>query len=331
VRSGEVDLSLGVDQGGSGRIPAAFCGVVTVKGTHGLVPSWGITHIDHTIDFVTPLARTVERAALLLEVIAGADWRDAQWVRAAAEPQPYVAARDLGVDGLRIAVLEESANPEVCDEAVLANLEAAASALAAQGATVGRVSIPLWRDGLAMFLPYIGHLFSDTFRSEGQGGSHLGAYDVHSMEAFARARREEGRLLAPQIKAWLIADRWVHETYAGLPFALLHNARLALRRAVSDAFAEWDLLLTPTLPMTAPKLAGAETSFAEMSGRTSARLCYNTAPLNLTGHPSISVPSGTDAEGLPTAVQIVAAAWEETTAFRAAFAVERALAAVTAS
>src|SRR5207237_9611022 len=61
VRSGEVDLSLGVDQGGSGRIPAAFCGVVAVKATHGLVPSWGISHIDDTTDFVRPLARTVEQ------------------------------------------------------------------------------------------------------------------------------------------------------------------------------------------------------------------------------------------------------------------------------
>ncbi len=182
VRSGEVDLSLGVDQGGSGRIPAAFCGVVAVKATHGLVPSWGISHIDHTIDSVTPLARTVGGAGLLLEVIAGEDWRDAQWVRALPEPGDYTGAEGLGVSGLRIAVLEESADPAVCDQAVIANLDAAAQALAAEGATVGRVSIPLWRDGLAMFLPYIGHLFSDTFNSEGQGVSHLGAFDLDAMD-----------------------------------------------------------------------------------------------------------------------------------------------------
>src|SRR5262249_53840849 len=173
VRAGEVDLSLGVDQGGSGRIPAAFCGVVAAKATHGLVPSWGITHIDHTIDFVTPLARTVEHAALLLEVIAGADWRDAQWVRGDPEPGEYVSAHDDGVEGLRVGILRESADPDLCDEAVLANLAAAAETLRSQGADVGEVSIPLWSDGLAMFLPYIGHLFADTWRSEGQGVSHL--------------------------------------------------------------------------------------------------------------------------------------------------------------
>src|SRR5207248_7174936 len=70
VRAGECDLALAVDQGGSGRIPAAFCGVVAAKATHGLVPSHGVTHIDHTIDSVTPLARTVPDAALLLQAIA---------------------------------------------------------------------------------------------------------------------------------------------------------------------------------------------------------------------------------------------------------------------
>jgi amidase len=325
VRSGEVDLSLAVDQGGSGRIPAAFCGVVGAKATHGLVPSWGITHIDHTIDSVVPLARTVEGAAVLLEVIAGGDWRDAQWVRGRLEARDYADARQEGVEGLRIAVVSESVDPGVCEEAVLANLQLAADELQAAGAEVGEVSVRLWRDGLAMFLPYVGHLFSDMFRTEGQGSGHLGAYDVDTLAAHAEARRNESALLAQQVKAWLIADRHVHERYLGVPYAQLHNARLALRRDVTAALAEWDLLLTPTLPLTAPKLLTGEASFAEVSGRTAAKLCYNTAPLNLTGHPALSVPSGTDDDGLPTAAQIVAGHFEERTAFRAAFELERAL------
>ncbi|HZP27686.1 MAG TPA: amidase family protein, partial [Acidimicrobiia bacterium] len=102
VRSGAVDVALGVDQGGSGRIPAAFCGVVGVKATHGLVPSHGVGHIDHTIDHVTPLARSVHDAALLLEVIAGDDWRDPQWVRGPITTGSYVNAADAGVEGMRI-------------------------------------------------------------------------------------------------------------------------------------------------------------------------------------------------------------------------------------
>jgi amidase len=92
---------------------------------------------------------------------------------------------------------------------------------------------------------------------------------------------------------------------------------------VDDALAKWDILLTPTLPLTAAKLLTGKASFAEVSGRMSA-LCYNTAPLNLTGHPVVSVPSGVDGDGLPTAVQIVAGSFCEETAFRAAFALETA-------
>jgi amidase len=146
------------------------------------------------------------------------------------------------------------------------------------------------------------------------------------MEAYARARRQESVELAKQVKCWIIADRYVHEKRHGIPYGRLHNLRLALRRRVSAALEQWDLLLTPTLPITAPSLADSATPFSEISGRTAERLPYNTAPVNLSGHPAVSVPSGADADGLPTAVQVIAAHFDDFTAFRAAFALERALA-----
>jgi Asp-tRNA(Asn)/Glu-tRNA(Gln) amidotransferase A subunit family amidase len=103
----------------------------------------------------------------------------------------------------------------------------------------------------------------------------------------------------------------------------LHNRRLAIRRAIDAALEQVDVLLTPTLPMTAPALSGPEASFAEISARTAERLCRNTAPLNLSGHPAITVPSGGDDDGLPVAVQVVARPFEDRTAFRAAYALER--------
>jgi amidase len=325
VRSGEVDLALAVDQGGSGRIPAAFCGVVAAKATHGLVPSFGIVHIDHTIDSVTPIARTVAGAALLLEVIAGSDWRDAQWVRDATAPVAYGGAKDEGVDGMRIGIVEESCDETICEPAVLEGVARAADALAEAGASVGRVSIPMWRDGLAIFIPYIAHLAADMFRTEGQGAGHLGPIDVEAMEAFARARREESADLAQQMKCWIIADRYGHEERHGIPYGRLHNLRLALRHQVSGALEQWDLLLTPTLPITAPALVDRATPFSEISGRTAERLPFNTAPVNLSGHPALSVPSGADADGLPTGVQVIAAHFDDIGAFRAAFTLERAL------
>lgn len=325
VRAGAVDLALAVDQGGSGRIPAAFCGVVAAKPTHGLVPSFGITHIDHTIDFVTPIARTVHETAVLLEVIAGADWRDPQWVRGPIVTANYAHAGEDGVTGLRIGIIAESCTPELCAPAVLEGLDNAAAALREKGAQVETVSIPMWQHALGIFQPYIGHLVANMFRSEGEGYGHLGYIDVERMHAFAVARRSESRELAPQIKCWVIADRYLHERYMNVSYGRLHNLRLAFRQRVSEALSTYDLLLTPTLPFTAPKLLDAPVSDAELIERTAASLCFNTAPLNLSGHPALSIPSGVDAAGLPTAVQVIARHFDEYAAFRAAFVLERAL------
>jgi amidase len=325
VRAGAVDLALAVDQGGSGRIPAAFCGVVAAKATHGLVPSFGITYIDNTIDFVTPIGRTVRDTALLLEVIAGPDARDPQWVRGEIRGEHYTDAVGEGVEGLAVAVIDESCDAGVCEPAVLAGVERAADALRAAGAVVSRVSIPVWTSALAIFQPYIACLIANTIRSEEAGYGHLGAIDVDAVAAFGTARRTQSRELPQQIKCWLIAERYLHELDGNATYARLHNLRLLVRERVSRVLGEYDVLLTPTLPMTAPRLLEGSVSFAEISARTSTTLCFNTAPLNLTGHPAVSVPSGSDENGLPTAVQLVASHFDDATAFRVAFELERAL------
>lgn len=326
VRAGAVDLALAVDQGGSGRIPAAYCGVVAAKGTHGLVPSFGITYIDHTIDFVTPLGRTVADTALLLEVIAGPDARDPQWVRGDIRTERYTEAAGQGVAGLSVAVVEESCDPSICEEAVLAGVDRATAALEDAGARVTRISLPIWAKALSIFQPYIGCLISNMVRSELAGYGHLGAVDPVVVQAFGDARRTRSADLPKQLKSWLIAERYLHERDSNATFARLQNLRLLVRERVSAALGEHDLLLTPTVPTTAPRLLQEQATFAEIASRTSAAMCFNTAPLNLTGHPALSVPSGTDAAGLPTAVQLVAAHFAELTAFRAAFELERSLA-----
>ena len=325
VRSGECDLALAVDQGGSGRIPAAFCGLVAAKGTHGLVPSHGVTHIDHTIDCVTPIARTVRDAALLLEAVAGADDRDPQWVRGAIETASYTEAESAGVEGLLIGIVEESCTTRHCVPAVLDGFERAAAALRVAGASIERFSLPLWDHALAIFQSYIACLVANMFRSENEGYGHLGEIDPDRIEWFGRVRRDHSVDLAKQVKSWLVADRYLHELSANAVYARLHNLRLRVRRELSAALERYDLLLTPTLPITAPRLPEGPASFAEIAARTSAMLCFNTAPLNLSGHPALSVPSGADADGLPTAVQVVGPHWGELQSFRAAFALERAL------
>jgi amidase len=215
------------------------------------VPSFGITHIDHTIDFVTPIARTVRDAAVLLEAIAGPDWRDPQWVRDPIQAATYARAEEDSVQGLRVGIVAESRNSELCAPAVLEGQDRAAAALRVGGAQVEPISIPIWQHALAIFQPYIGHLVANMFRSEGEGYGHLGYIDVNRMHAFAVARRSESRELAPQLKCWVIADRYLHERYMNVSYGRLHNLRLAVRQRVSEALGTCDLLLTATLPVAA--------------------------------------------------------------------------------
>jgi amidase len=326
VRSGAVDLALGVDQGGSGRIPAAFCGVVGVKATHGLVPTFGVGHIDHTIDYVTPLARTVHDAALLLEVVAGDDWRDPQWVRGPVTTAHYTTAAALGVAGLRVGVIDESTRCVECDPGVLEGLDRAIEALREAGAAVERISLPIWADAFATYQPLVAHLIANMVRSEGVGYGHLGYVEVDRMQAFAVARRAQSVTLNPYLKCWLLADRFLHERYLNRSFGTLQNQRLLVRRRVTEALERFDLLLTPTVPMVAPALFDHEPSIDELLAHTPPTVAFNTAPLNLTGHPALSIPTEWGRDGaLPTAVQIVSRHFAEHDAFRAAFALEAAL------
>ena len=326
VRSGAVDLALGVDQGGSGRIPAAYCGVVCIKATHGLVPSYGVGHIDHTIDHVTPLARDVRGAALLLEAVAGDDWRDPQWVRGAIATDAYADAAELGVEGMRIGVIDESMSKVDCDPAVVEGVERAVEALRSAGAAVETFSLPIWADGFATYQPLVAHLFANMIRSEGAGYGHLGYLDVERLHAFALARRGQSANLNPYVKCWMLADRFLHERYLNVSYATLQNQRLLVRRRISEAFADRDLLLTPTVPMVAPKLFDHEPTIDELLTHTPATVAFNTAPLNLSGHPGLSVPTEWGRDGaLPTAVQLVAPHFAERQAFRAAFALESAI------
>lgn len=105
VSNGDVDLAIACDQGGSIRIPAAFCGIYGMKPTHGLVPYTGIMPIENTIDHVGPVSRTVRDNALLLEVIAGGDGLDPRQYHVKTED--YTSYLDRGVKGLKIGVVRE--------------------------------------------------------------------------------------------------------------------------------------------------------------------------------------------------------------------------------
>ena len=324
VASGHVDLALGVDQGGSARIPASFNGVVSLLATHGAIPSHGVTHIDHSIDYVCPIARTVELTAVAADVLIGHDDRDPQWVRGlGAQPRCTDALGD-GVAGLRVAVLDEGIADGLCQPDVLDAFERAVAALADAGAIIERTSVPLWSDAWSIELSMLCHLGWAMAQSEGMGWGHRGEIDVDRAHAFALVRRLEADSFSPFFKVWLLTGRYLHDQYFSTMYAKAQNLRLALTRQVDAALHHADLVVMPTTPHVAPVLLDEPATDLALLQRGTTMVA-NTAPTNLSGHPSLAVPTGLDRDGLPTSIQLVARRFADAVTFSAGAVIEAAV------
>jgi amidase len=325
VRSGAVDLAIGVDEGGSARIPASFNGVVSIKPTLGLVPSHGLTYMDHTLDSVCPIARTVELTARMLDVMSGHSDRDPQWMRGRPGPTSAQSVLGAGVSGLRIGVVTEASDPALCEPGVLAAFESSCAALRDAGATVSPVSIPLWSDAWAIETTLMVHLAWLTTQSDGAGYAHLGEVDVERTHAFGMVRRLEADSFPPFFKIWLLAGRYLHDSYFSTYYAKAANLRRALTAQIDDVFSTFDLLVTPTTPQVAPVLLDRPAEDAELLSRGTTMVA-NTCVLNMSGHPALAVPSGVDAQtSMPTSIQIIAPYWADALTFQAGAVVEAAV------
>lgn len=320
VAAGLVDYALGVDQGGSIRMPAAACGLVGLKPTHGLVPSFGATHMDHTLDTIGPITGTVADAALLLSVIAGPDWRDPQWVRG-LELDDYAAAQHDGVSGLRVGIVAEALDAELCEPAVLRGVDAAGEALARAGAEVEHVSVPLWPHAFSIWVGTLVATWAPMLRSYSVGFGHFGLIEVERVHAASLARREEGHLLPPTVKLVLLVNAYLDDRYHGVPLARAHNQRLALRRALDEALERVDVLLAPTVSRVAVPLPTQRLTPVEAMSRIVSETRLACAA-NVTGHPALAVPSGRDEHGLPTSVQVIGARWRDRRVLAAGAAIE---------
>jgi amidase len=324
VAAGLVDLALGADEGGSVRIPAAWCGLVGMKATHGLVPSYGLTYMDHTIDHIGPITKTVADNALMLEVMAGSDWRDPQWVRAQPTPGTYTAASGLDLGGIRIGVITESLESSGCSAEVLEAFAHAQKVLIDLGAEVTNVTVPLWCDATPIGLGALGLGLYGMAISNGIGFSHLGRVDPNVTAAWGAQTHLQAGDLPDMLKSTIVTTEHILSCYQGVPLAKAQNLRLELRRQTTAALSEVDLLITPTVPSVAFELLDRRAEPGEMAERLrlSIGATANTMPLDLTGHPAISVPNGTGANDLPIGLQIIGPHFGEESVYRAAFAFE---------
>jgi amidase len=304
VASGDVDIALAVDQGGSARVPASWCGVVGLKPTHGLVPSYGITYLEHTLDFVSPVARSVAEVAMTLEVIAGDDPRDPQWVRGPIATHAYSEMLDGGVKGLHVGVLREGITDGVIEPDVLAAFRAAVGTFERLGARVTELSFPLWPHGQAIWNGFALHSISSMIESNQEGYGRLGLCDVGWQQAFGDARRARGDRLPLYLKLLLVLGGYVRRDLGSAYFGKATNLRWQMRRDFDALFDRVDVVLVPTMPRKAFRLLDRSPP-AEELGERAAGMCQNTYPTNVTGNPSLSVPCGRGEHGLPIGLQII--------------------------
>jgi amidase len=305
VAAGMVDMALGADEGGSVRIPACWCGLVGMKATHGLVPSYGMSYMDHTIDHIGPITKNVADNALMLEAIAGYDWRDPQWMRATPSAAPYSEAVAESLDGLKVGIIAESLEPVGCSADVLEAFEGAKDQLTELGATIESVSVPLWPDAMAIAMGSLTFGMHAMVASGGQGVGHLGRIDVEKLATNVAQMRLGAADLPPMLKTQLITAEYLRDAYLGVHFGRAQNLRLELRRQIEVALADVDVLVMPTMTKVAFELLDGRAGPGVMEERSGIEFVGNTVPLDLSGHPALTVPCGLGEHGLPVGLQIV--------------------------
>ena len=321
VATGDADMALGCDQAGSIRVPAAWCGIVGLKPSHGLVPYTGILGVDPAVDHCGPMTRDVHNNALLLEVLAGRDGMDprqpSSW-----QPVKYTAARRGGAKGLRVAVVKEGFGQRNADPEVDERVRAAAGALATAGLGVEEVSVPVHEQAWLLAQPIYVESLAHSMGYCGIMNDAEGLGSSSPAEPFA-AWRQHWRDLPENLTTLLLFGGFVRSRHPGRYYVKAQNLRRTIRRAYDQVLSEYDLLLMPTTPMAATALPGPDAGAAERSRRASEMLA-NTGPFNVSGHPAISLPCGATADGRPVGMMLVGRLSDEITVYRAAYAFERA-------
>lgn len=318
VAAGEVDMAIGADQGGSIRIPASYCGVYGMKPTHGLVPYTGVMPIESTIDHVGPITANVADNALLLEVLAGPDGRDPR--QYAPQVSKYTEALGKGVRGLKIGILKEGFSFPNTQDGVAHKVHAAADRFQTLGAEVSEISVPEFLTTLAAWNPItLEGLMAQMMHGNGMGFNWKGLYDVGLLDAHS-AWRERADDLSKTLKLCMLVGQWGLSHYRGRYYAKSHNIMLQMKKAFDTVFGAYDLLLMPTLPCVATPLPPKDASLEEIVAR-GFEMTGTTAPLNLTGHPAMSIPCGLS-DGLPVGMMLIGNDYCEATIYQAASAFE---------
>ena len=294
VAAGYVPAALGTDTGGSIRLPAAFCGIVGMKPTYGLVSRRGVLPLSQSLDHIGPMTWTVEDNALLMKVLAGHDRLDPA---SADVPAPdFRSGLDGDVSGLKIALPRHFfAQAEGVSPEVLAAIDNAASLLAKAGAIVEEVTIPDY----------------ELFNAVGRVIMFSEAFAIHEKD-YRERPLDFGRLAFTRMI--------LGATLSAADLTQAYRLRRELAVAVNhQLLKQYDAILCASALARAAR-------FDSMSDAFPPNWPIQTMPFNVTGNPAMSMPAGFSASGLPLSVQIVGRPFDEPTVLRVGASLEKALA-----
>jgi aspartyl-tRNA(Asn)/glutamyl-tRNA(Gln) amidotransferase subunit A len=315
VAAGEAVWALGTDTGGSVRQPAALCGVVGLKPTYGRISRYGLIAFASSLDHVGTLTRDVRDAAILLSAIAGHDPRDATSL---ADPAgDYTRGLDVGLQGLRVGLLEDWLSIEGVEPGTRDLVRAAVDRLGSLGCSVEAARLPHADYALsAYYLIAPAECSSNLARFDGvrYGYRAEGARDVVEMNM---RTRHDG--FGDEVKRRIMLGTYAlsagyYEAYYGQA----QKVRTLVIQDYQAAFERFDVLVSPTSPTTAFRL-GEKTEDPLAMYLSD----IYTIPADLAGVPGISVPCGLAPNGLPVGFQIMGKFLDEATVLRVAYALEQ--------
>lgn len=297
VAVGACFVGLGSDTAGSIRIPASLCGIVGLKPTYGRVSRTGVTTLAWSLDHAGPLTRTVEDAALAMQVMAGHDPRDPGSVDVAVPDFSAGLGRDVAgmTAGVPVNFFTERVDPEVRNA-----VEAACARLADLGVRLREVRLPLTDEVVA---------------------AQFGILQPEAASYHRQMLSEHGDLYTDDVRRALRSGASVLAT----DYLAAQRMRASIRQEWHGLFDDIDVLITPTVPVAAMDASKPEVTWPDglCEGPADAYIRFS-APANLTGLPALSVPCGFTGAGLPIGLQVMGRPFDESTVLRVGHAYQAA-------
>jgi len=312
VSADEVPFALGTDTGGSIRQPAAFCGVVGLRPTYGRVSRWGVIAYASSLDQVGVFSKDVEDCALVMNLIAGRDPRDATSLE--VEVPDYTAYLDAGIKGMKIACPREYFGQGV-DAGIQEAVKKALQKYEEAGAIVEEVSLPHSQYALpAYYLVATAEASANLARFDGvRYGLRDGQAD-NVIDMFSNSR---SRGFGSEVKRRIMLGTYALSSgYYDAYYLKALKVRRLIYEDFQKVFNEFDLIVAPTTPTTAFKIG-------EQIGDPLTLYMNDilTVPVNMAGLPGISIPCGL-LNGLPVGMQLIGKPFDEGTLIKAAYAYE---------